>query len=230
MTTLFSMRPATGRISGTATNVFGQGGNFIPAKKDRKIITSLRGKATPGSTISIPTKKNGEQRRFVRFDVRPSTIDGNTRCELATGDLFPFGKLLEIDISFRIRRLNAVKQPFYLLQFWQPVISPIAGIRIDPAKRLIECVTRTAGSATDFQSTAYDWCNLRLLFRAGTGGMLKVTDLSTGVVLGTASGAVNGGSQAAQAERDAWRPKFGFYGNLDGRAVIDVRTFKLRLG
>lgn len=227
-TELFVLNAKTGRIRGTPTETFGQGGNFLPAGEDKRDITSLRGKATPGSTIAIPLRKNGNQRKFIRLGAAAHS-PGNTRCELATGPSFPFGQTITFDFSFRLSGFLGLGSVPYVLQFWQPVISPIAGVRVDASKKAVEVVARSAGGAVSLPLRENRWYNLLVTFRAGNDGILSVSDPKSGLLLGrTRPGlTINGGSQASQATSDNWRPKLGFYGTKTKGplSIVDVRRF-----
>ena len=216
----FNMVPKKGRISGDPTNILGQGGNFIPRKEKHKsyLMGSLRGKATSGSDILIGGRLND----FVRFRARPTV--GNIRSELATGPSFDFGDEKFINFKFRVNSNDDITGTAYLLQFWQPVISPIAGIRIQNDK--IQAVTRSAGGAYSQPLREGKWNTLKMAFKAGSDGHFKVYNRK-GRLLGEVDGTIDGGSLAGRSLRDVWRPKFGFYGSGSNNLNVDVKRFTI---
>lgn len=216
----FTLAPKKGRISGDPTNSFGEGGNFIPEKEKHKsyLISSLRGKATNGSDILI----GGRLNNFVRFEARPTV--GNIRSELATGSRFDFGDEMFMNFKFRVNSNDDITGTAYLLQFWQPVISPIAGIRIQNDE--IQAVTRSAGSAYSKPLREGKWNTLKMAFKAGSNGYFKVYNRE-GKLLDKVEGLINGGSQASRSLEDVWRPKLGFYGSGSNNLNVDVKRFTI---
>jgi len=224
MSTLwFQMNPAHGRIQGTPTNQISVGGNYIVRRKHRstdttRFVRTLRGKATAGGTINIIRRSN-PNREFVRFTADPIT-GGSPRSELAPRRLAAFGQTVTTSIEFRARAPQLDQLTGYVLQFWQPVISPIAGVRLNRGR--LEVVARTGGTAASKPLTR-GWNELTITFRPGPDGVLRVKgDLS-----GRTAGRLDGGSKASRATDDAFRPKFGWYGPLSQDLTVDYRKFHL---
>jgi hypothetical protein len=220
----FRMFPGRGWIQGIATNQISEGGNYLVRRKHRERDTSpwvrtLRGKATDGSTIALVEKRN-PAREFVRFDVDPITGigQGAPRSELAPRRMINFGDTVHLRLEFRVRAQNLDRLTGYVLQFWQPVISPIAGIRVSGGR--LEAVTRSAGSAASAPLTR-GWNEIELTFRPGDNGLLRVR----GDLRGAVSGRIDGGSQAGLAADDIYRPKFGWYGSSGQDVTVDYRRF-----
>lgn len=217
------MFPGRGRIEGIATNQISEGGNFIVKRRHRQQDTSpwvrtLRGKATPGSTIDLVERKNPAN-SFVRFGVDPVTGIGHPpRSELAPRRMIPFGDTVHLKLEFRVRAEDIDRLTGYVIQFWQPVISPIAGIRVSGGR--LEAVTRSAGGVAS-KPLARGWNQIELTFRPGDDGLFKVA----GDLRGSVSGRINGGSQAGLAADDIYRPKFGWYGPSGQDVRIDYRRF-----
>lgn len=219
----FRMFPGRGWIQGIATNQISEGGNYLVKRRYRSHDTSrwvrtLRGKATPGSTIALVEKRNPAN-EFVRFGVDPITgIGYPPRSELAPRQMIDFGDTVHLRLEFRVRAANLDRLTGYVLQFWQPVISPIAGIRVSGGR--LEAVTRSAGSAASAPLTN-GWNEIELTFRPGDDGLLRVR----GDLHGSVSGRIDGGSQAGLATDDIYRPKFGWYGSAGGDVTVDYRRF-----
>lgn len=218
------MFPGRGRIKGIATNQISEGGNYVVRRRYREQDTSprvqtLRGKATDGSTIALVEKRN-PAKEFVRFDVDPITGigQGPPRSELAPRRLIDFGDTVHLRIEFRVRAQNLDRLTGYVLQFWQPVISPIAGIRVSGGR--LEAVTRSAGGAASTPLTQ-GWNEIKLKFRPGDDGLFKLR----GDLNGSVAGRINGGSQAGRAADDIYRPKFGWYGSPGQDVAVDYRRF-----
>lgn len=215
---LYRMDPATGKIEGEPTEVIGEGGNFVARKKDvRGFPRALRGKATAGSRIKLVEKKN-PAKNFVRFKAKPTI--GNSRSELAQTKNFEFGERVKINIEFKVKAKKLNQLNGYILQFWQPVVSPIAGVRV--ANGRLEVVTRTAGGAASMRLTS-DWQKLEIVFTAGRNGELTVS----GDLNGSVNGFINAGSQASLARQDTFRAKFGWYGTTGQRVQVRFREFRL---
>jgi hypothetical protein len=218
------MFPGRGWIDGIATNQISEGGNYLVRRRYRDQDTSrqvrtLRGKATDGSGIEIVERRN-PAREFVRFDVDPITGSGQgaPRSELAPRQMIPFGDTVHLRLEFRVRAQNLDRLTGYVIQFWQPVISPIAGIRVSGGR--LEAVTRSAGGAASAPLTR-GWNEIGLTFRPGDDGLLKVR----GGLRGSTAGRIDGGSQADRATADIYRPKFGWYGSSGQDVVVDYRRF-----
>jgi hypothetical protein len=225
-TFLFSMKPWRGKIVGEATNQISQGGNYIVRKKFRaedtsKTIKSLRGKATDGSSIKLVEAKN-IKKSFIRFNVDPITgiNQGAPRAELAPPKMLDFGQTAQINIVFRVRAKNLDVVTGYVLQFWQPVISPIGGIRANNGR--LEAVTRSGGEVAS-SSLNRRWNRLSMEFRPGAQGLFKVS----GDLQGTLNARIDGGSQAGRATDDIFRPKFGWYGPARQNVSVDFRRFEM---
>jgi hypothetical protein len=221
----FRMFPGRGFIQGEATNQISEGGNFIVKRRYRSKDTSpfvktLRGKATDNSSISIVEKLNPSN-EFVRFDVDPVTGIGQRtpRSELAPRQMIDFGDTVSLKLEFRVRSSNIDAITGYILQFWQPIISPIAGLRLNNGR--LEAVTRSAGGVAS-APLAKGWNEIELTFRPGDNGLFKVK----GALNGAVAGRIDGGSQAGSALEDIYRPKFGFYGAGGGPSLqVDYRRF-----
>jgi hypothetical protein len=221
----FRMFPGRGWIQGIATNAISEGGNYIVKRRYRSRDTSswvktLRGKATDNSTISIVEKRN-PAREFVRFDVDPITGAGQRtpRSELAPREMIPFGDTVHLRLEFRVRSRQMDAVTGYVLQFWQPIISPIAGIRVKDGR--LEAVTRSAGGVASAPLTR-KWNQIELSFRPGDKGLFEIS----GALNGAVAGRIDGGSQASSALEQIYRPKFGFYGAGGGPELsVDYRRF-----
>lgn len=219
----FRMFPGRGRIEGIATNQISEGGNYVVRRRHRGNDTSqwvrtLRGKATPGSTIELMERRNPAN-EFVRFDVDPVTgIGYPPRSELAPGRMLDFSDTVHLKLEFRVRAERLDRLTGYVLQFWQPVISPIAGIRVSGGR--LEAVTRSAGGVASKPLTR-GWNEIELTFRPGDDGLFKVA----GDLNGSVAGRINGGSQAGLAADDIYRPKFGWYGSPGQDVIVDFRRF-----
>jgi hypothetical protein len=221
----FRMFPGRGWIQGIATNAISEGGNYLVKRRYRSRDTSawvktLRGKATDGSTITIPEKRN-PAREFVRFDVDPITGAGQRtpRSELAPREMIPFGDTVHLRLEFRVRSRQMDAVTGYVLQFWQPIISPIAGIRVKDGR--LEAVTRSAGGVASAPLTR-KWNQIELSFRPGHNGIFNIS----GALNGAVAGRIDGGSQASSALEQIYRPKFGFYGAGGGPVLsVDYRRF-----
>ena len=226
---LFRMRPRRGRISGDPTNVFGQGGNFIPRRRkdSSPAVRSLRGKTTPGSDIDLVTGGRKNKKSFVRFEARP-VRSGNVRSELAVGPLTDFDQPTEITTRFRADALDPITGTAYLLQIWQPVISPIAGLRVQGGR--LEATTRSGGTAWSTRFREGKWYNFRIEFQAGDDGFFRIYGGKSGRLLGEVEGRIDGGSQAGRARQDSWRPKLGFYGSSGNSLNVDYSDFSFGLG
>lgn len=214
----YRMDPATGKIEGRPTNQIGEGGNFIARKKDvQGFSRTLQGKATAGSRIELVEKRN-PAKNFVCFKAKPTI--GNSRSELAQTHNFEFGQRVKINIEFKIkaRRLDSLNG--YILQFWQPVISPIAGVRVQNGR--LEVVTRSAGGVASMWLTS-DWQGLEMIFTAGNQGEFSIS----GDLNGSVRGKIDGGSQASQAVADTFRAKFGWYGATEQDVQVRFREFRL---
>jgi len=218
------MFPGRGRIKGIAANQISEGGNYVVRRRHREQDTSgwvrtLRGKATDGSTIALVEKRNAAQ-EFVRFGVDPVTGmgQGAPRSELAPRRLIDFGDTVHLMVEFRVRAENLDRLSGYVLQFWQPVISPIAGIRVSDGR--LEAVSRSAGGAASAPLTR-GWNEIKLTFRPGDDGLFKLR----GDLNGSVAGRINGGSQAGLATDDIYRPKFGWYGSAGQNVAVDYRRF-----
>lgn len=215
----FDLDPITGKLIGTATNTMGEGGNFFPGRKHGKKMTMRRlsGKATEGSLIR-------QRKDFINFFATddPRYPD---RSELATPGNFAFGKRIDIDLEFRIKGRNYDKVTGYVLQFWQPIVSPIAGIRINNGR--LEVVSRSAGGVLSMNLKKKQWYDWTLQFKAGHNGFFRVVDDNTGKMLGSINGTINAGSQARLTLADTVKPKFGFYGNALNGIKTDFRDFAI---
>lgn len=222
---LFGMRPWRGKIVGEATNQISEGGNYVVRRKFRhqdtsRYVKNLRGKATNGSAIDLIEKGN-ENKNFVRFTVDPVTgIPFPARSELAPPKMLDFGTTARIDIEFRIRAQNMDNLTGYVLQFWQPVINPIGGIRVKDGR--LEAVTRSAGDAGSVRLQR-GWHRLQMDFTPGDRGSFSID----GAITGSVSGRIDGGSRAGDAKEDIFRPKFGWYGSTSQHITVDVRRFVL---
>ena len=220
----FRMFPSRGWIQGIATNQISEGGNYVVKRRYRSHDTSrwvrtLRGKATPGSTIALVETRNPAN-EFVRFGVDPITgIGYPPRSELAPRQMIDFGDTVSLKLEFRVRSSNIDAITGYILQFWQPIISPIAGLRLKNGR--LEAVTRSAGGVAS-APLAKGWNEIELTFRPGDNGLFKVK----GALNGAVAGRIDGGSQAGSALEDIYRPKFGFYGAGGGPSLqVDYRRF-----
>lgn len=221
----FRMFPGRGLIQGEATNQISEGGNFIVKRRYRPVDTSpfvktLRGKATDNSAISIVDKRN-PAKEFVRFSIDPITGigQGAPRSELAPRRMIDFGSTVSLRLELRVQADNIDRITGYVLQFWQPIISPIAGLRVKDGR--LEAVTRSAGSAAS-APLKQGWNEIELTFRPGANGLFQ----AKGALNGTVQGRIDGGSQAGQALQPIYRPKFGWYGSTAGENVtVDYRRF-----
>lgn len=222
---LFSMRPWRGTIVGEATNQISEGGNYIVRRKFRhqdtsRYVKDLRGKATDGSAIDLIQTRN-EKKSFVRFSVDPITgIPFPARSELALPKMIDFGTTARIDIEFRIKAKNMDKLTGYVLQFWQPVINPIGGIRVRNGR--LEAVTRSAGDAGSIRLQR-GWHRLQMDFTPGDRGSFSID----GAINGSVTGRIDGGSRAGDAREDVFRPKFGWYGSTTQDVTVDFRGFAM---
>jgi hypothetical protein len=217
----FTMNPANGRIEGEPINLISVGGNYIVRRRYRdtdstRYVRTLRGKATSGGDIEII---NGRKSDFVRFTADPVTGMA-ARSELAPRRLSEFGKTITLKLEFRVRAPRIDELTGYVLQFWQPVISPIAGVRVSNGR--LEVVARSGGTAAS-TSLNKDWNELTIAFKPGPDGLLRVRNDMRGKLSGT----LNGGSQASQADADLFRPKFGWYGPLSQSVQVDYRHFAM---
>jgi hypothetical protein len=172
----------------------------------------LKGKATPGGDIEIV------KRRFVRFTADP--ITGASRSELAATRMIDFGETVTVNMEFRVKARQIDKLTGYVLQFWQPKISPIAGVRVKGGR--LEVVARTGGGAASSRLRK-GWNKISVTFRPGPDGLLEVS----GDMRGKVSGTLNGGSQAPVADADIFRPKFGWYGSLSQPIAVDYRHLSI---
>jgi hypothetical protein len=217
----FDLDPITGRIVGDATNSMGEGGNYIPAKKDREkmLFPRLSGKATEGSFIR-------QRKDFINFFTTDDARHPD-RSELAVPKNFAFERQINIDLEFRVKGRNYDKVTGYVLQFWQPIVSPIAGIRIQNGTLAV--VSRSAGGALSMKLEKKKWYDWQLQFKAGDNGFIRVIDDTTGKLIGSRNGTINAGSQAGQTLADTVKPKFGFYGNALGGIKTDFRDFAIAL-
>jgi hypothetical protein len=221
----FRMFPGRGVIQGEATNQISEGGNFIVKRRYRSedtatFVRTLRGKATDNSSISIVEKRD-PAKEFVRFEVDPITGigQGAPRSELAPRRMIDFDSTVSLKLELRVQADNIDKITGYVLQFWQPIISPIAGLRV--ANGRLEAVTRSAGDAAS-APLKQGWNEIELTFRPGDNGLFKVK----GALNGAVAGRIDGGSQAGSALEDIYRPKFGWYGSTAGEDVtVDYRRF-----
>jgi len=217
---LFTMNPVNGRIQGKPTNQISEGGNFIVRRRYRvgdttKAVRTLRGKANGNGNISIVS---GKKHTFVRFE--PDPITGLARSELAPRRMTPFGQSVTVSMQFRVRALQLDRLTGYVLQFWQPIISPIAGVRVNNGR--LEVVARSGGGAASRELTR-GWNQIAVTFRPGPDGLLRVR----GDLHGKVNGTLNGGSQASRADADIFRPKFGWYGSLSQPVTVDYRHFSM---
>jgi hypothetical protein len=222
MTKLFTLDPKNGRIEGQPTNQISEGGNYFPLdKSDRSPqVKNLRGKATAGGDIEI---ESGKKFTFVRFSADPVT-GGPSRSELAPRLMTPFDQSVTVRMVFRVNAPNIDQLTGYVVQFWQPVISPIAGIRVKDGR--LEVVARSGGSAGSTRLTG-GWNDLTVTLRpSNSQGFLRVD----GDITGRVDGRINGGSQAGRADSDIFRPKFGWYGSLQQSVAVDVRLFEMSIG
>jgi len=201
--------PTAGRI---ADGSWGSGGRWVQQNAGKVFpMTALSAQREGGRDI---TSNN----RRIRFRVDKN--QGGRRAELAPGYIFDFGTELVIDYSFKVRSDNIKEANGYLLQFWQPVISPIAGVRIQHGR--LQVVSRTLGGVFDEEVSLNQWYDMTLRIKAGDDGFLELAG-SRRVV-----GSLNGGSQASQATEDVIRPKFGFYGDPGpSELAVLVRKFTL---
>jgi hypothetical protein len=218
----FRMNPSNGRIQGKPTNLISVGGNYVVRKKYRpedttRHIRNLRGKATKGGTIDIVQGK--KNRDYVRFTADPIT-GSVARSELAPRKMSDFGQTLTVKMEFRVRAPKIDEITGYVLQFWQPVISPIAGVRVKDGR--LEVVSRSRGTAASKPITK-GWNELTVTIRPGRNGVLKVK----GDLNGKVNGFINGGSQASSSTEDIFRPKFGWYGSLNQQVTVDYRQFEI---
>jgi len=218
---LFRMVPSQGFIQGEPTNQISEGGNFIVKRRFRhqhatKFIRDLRGKATPGGDINIV---EGKKYTFTRFEADPIT-GWPARAELAPRHLTPFGQSVTVNMTFRVRAKQIDQLTGYVLQFWQPVISPIAGVRVKGGR--LEVVSRSGGEVAS-KPIDRGWNDLTVTFRPGLNGQMSVS----GDLNGSINARLNGGSQAGLADMDIFRPKFGWYGPLGQSVRVDYRHFEM---
>lgn len=218
------MSPKRGRIEGKPTNQISEGGNFIPLDREDRTpqVKNLRGKATNGGDISIV---KGKRFTFTRLFADSVTgIPYPSRSELAPRLMTPFDRQINVRMVFRVRAPQIDRLTGYVLQFWQPVISPIAGIRVNNGR--LEVVARSAGGAASKPLTK-GWNDLTVsICPSNTRGFLAVS----GDLVGRVDGRLNGGSQAGLAAEDIFRPKFGWYGSLQQGVTVDVRLFEMSSG
>jgi len=220
---LFTMDPSRGFIEGRPTNQISEGGNFIVRRKFRGIdatrkIKDLRGKATLGGDINI---RSGPKYNFVRLTA--DLVTGMpARSELAPRRMTTFDRAVTVDFTFRINAPQRDRLTGYVLQFWQPVINPIAGVRVKNGR--LEVVSRSGGSVASTKLTG-DWYSLSVAVRPSNllGGMKVSGDLN-----GRIRARINGGSQAWRATSDIFRPKFGWYGSLGQPVTVDIRHLEIR--
>lgn len=217
----FTLDPENGRIQGRPTNQISEGGNYIVRRRHRstdatRFIRNLRGKATAGGNIEIVDGRKGD---FVRFTADPVT-QWPARSELAPRRMSDFGTTITVKMEFRVRAPDIDRLTGYILQFWQPVISPIAGVRVRDGN--LEVVARTGGGAGTKQ-LGKGWNNLSVTFRPGDNGLLRVR----GDIRGQVAGTLNGGSQASLSDEDIFRPKFGWYGSLSQSVAVDYRNLSI---
>lgn len=218
---LFRMAPKRGFIQGEPTNLISEGGNFIVRRRFLPTHTSpevrtLRGKATPGGDIDIV---EGRRFTFVRMEADP--ITGLVpRSELAPRLMTPFGQSVTVSIIFRVRARQIDQLTGYVLQFWQPIISPIAGVRVNRGR--LEVVSRSGGGVA---SGPLDrgWNSLTVTLRPGPDGRMSVS----GDLNGSIRARIDGGSQAGLADEAIFRPKFGWYGPLSQQVHVDYRRFEM---
>jgi hypothetical protein len=221
---LFRMDPSRGFIEGKPTNQISEGGNFKVRRRFRsedttKAVRTLRGKANGNNDITIV---KGRKHTFVRFEV--DRVTGSpSRSELAPRRMTPFGRSVTVNMSFRVRAQQMDRLTGYVLQFWQPIISPIAGVRVSGGR--LEVVARSSGKVASKRLTR-GWNDLSVTLRPGPNGLMRVTGDLNGQVLGR----IDGGSQAGRAQSDIFRPKFGWYGSLDQRVRVDYRSLELLEG
>jgi hypothetical protein len=218
---LFTMDPANGRIQGKPTNQISEGGNYLALRRFRsedttRMVRNLRGKATSGGNITIVEDK---KQSFVRFEADPVT-NYPPRSELAPRLMTPFGRAVTVDISVRVRAPQMDRLTGYVLQFWQPVISPIAGVRVSGGR--LEVVARSGGELASKPLTK-GWNDLAVTLRPGPNGLMRVTGDLNGQVVGR----LDGGSQRGLAQSDIFRPKFGWYGSLSQSVTVDYRHFSM---
>jgi len=221
---LFRMDPSRGFIEGKATNQISEGGNFkvrrrFRSKDTTKAVRTLRGKANGNNDISIV---EGKKHTFVRFEVDRVT-GSSSRSELAPRRMTPFGRSVTVNMSFRVRAPQMDRLTGYVLQFWQPIISPIAGVRVRNGR--LEVTTRSRGEVASKRLTR-GWNDLSVTLCPGPNGLMRVEGDLNGRVLGR----IDGGSQAGRAQSDIFRPKFGWYGSLDQRVRVDYRSLELLEG
>jgi hypothetical protein len=225
----FSKDPRTGRISAPKSGPvgFGEGNNFLTVKRQRSsLIGSLRGKID-GNHPQIITKvpKNPDRPAFTRFRIRANrdNITGNERSELAVGPLFSGDQTVHIGFSFRLPRFDGITgRTAYLLQIWQPVEQPRAGVRIntsDPDS--YDLVSRTGGGITrPFADGGRGWNDVVMSINNRTGITWRTRN---GRVLAQSPGGFLDPGGVSQS----WRPKFGAYGFGGSNANIDVRGFTI---
>jgi len=222
---LFDMDPQYGRINGTATGTFGEGGNYIPENERHKSdqIASLRGKIDNGG-VSPRIEGTGEDARVV-FEAGGNT-SGNDRSELAAGPQFPFGEVYEIRYKFRYDGPVHETGHFYLLQIWQAVYSPLAGIRMVPGTGdTVEFVGRGVGAAASATLTPGQWVDWTARLKVGPDGFIKVYD-AKGNKLGEVSGDFG---YTGPGDPQQWRPKFGIYKTANsGNFKVEVSRFVLK--
>jgi hypothetical protein len=215
------MVPKRGFIQGEPTNLISEGGNFLVRRRFRPTHTSpevrtLRGKATPGGDIDIV---KGRRFTFVRFEADPVT-GLVPRSELAPRLMMPFGRTVTVSIGFRVRARQIDQLTGYVLQFWQPIISPIAGVRLNEGR--IEVVSRSGGGVAS-GPLERGWNSLTVSLRPGPNGRMTVD----GDLNGSIRGRIDGGSQDGLAEAPVFRPKFGWYGPLSQQVQVDYRRFEM---
>lgn len=232
----FSMDPALGIITpgrkdgvSTGSIGFGEGNNFIYQKKeDRKrltsdLVNSLRGKID-GDHPEIIIKRPKRKPAFVRFRIRKrkDTPVGNERSELAVGPQFSGNETVHIGFSFRVPRLEGPINTKYILQIWQPVESPRAGVRINTSdSSSYDLVSRSGGGIT------------RSLRKDGKGWnhVIMTINNNEGIIWRNKKGKIlarsPGGFLSPSGNSLTWRPKFGAYGYGGNNATIDVRGFSI---